>query len=123
MHILTRRQMIKRTAQAAGALAASTQMNSLLAVPEKRRFKIGACDWSIGKVGDVSEMELAKKIGLDGLQISMGSLADDMNLRHRELQQEYLNASQKTGVEIASLAIGEMNNIPYKNDERAEQWV
>jgi len=73
MNLFTRRQMIRRTAQTAGALALATPFAPLFAAPEKRRFRIGACDWSIGKQGDISGMELAKKIGLDGLQISLGN--------------------------------------------------
>jgi sugar phosphate isomerase/epimerase len=123
MNTLSRRQMLARTAQSLAALAVAAQFEPLFAAPEKRRFKIGACDWSIGKQGDVSGMELGRKIGLDGLQVSLGTAADDMKLRRREVQQEYLDAARKTGLEVSSLAIGEMNNIPYKSDDRAEQWV
>jgi sugar phosphate isomerase/epimerase len=122
MKIFTRRQMITRSVQAVAAFAVASAPTCLQAA-EKRRYKIGACDWSIGKQGDVTGLELARRIGLDGLQISLGSLADDMKLRRREVQQAYLEAAKAAGVEIASLAIGEMNNIPYKSDERAEQWV
>jgi len=123
MNLFTRRQMIRRTAQTAGALALATPFAPLFAAPEKRRFRIGACDWSIGKQGDISGMELAKKIGLDGLQISLGTVKDDMKLRRTEVQQAYLDASKNSGMAVASLAIGEMNNIPYKSDLRPEQWV
>jgi sugar phosphate isomerase/epimerase len=34
-----------------------------------------------------------------------------------------LDYSQETGVSLASLAIGELNNVPYKSDDRAAQWV
>ncbi len=121
MNTITRRQMIRRSACALGALAAASGPS--MASPGSSRFKIGACDWSIGKQGDVTGFELAKRIGLEGLQVSLGTLADDMKLRRREVQEAFLEASRKTGVAIASLAIGEMNNIPYKSDERAEQWV
>src|SRR6266498_1799680 len=115
MKSLTRREMLTRSAQATAALAFASTFAPLLAAPEKRRFKIGACDWSIGKQADVSGMELAKRIGLDGLQVSLGTLADDMKLRRREVQQTYRNASNRYGIQVASLAIGEMNNIPYKS--------
>lgn len=115
--------MIKRAAQTTGALAFGSSLAPLFAASDKRRFKIGACDWSIGKMGDVTGLELAKRIGLDGLQISLGTVADDMKLRKREVQQAYLDASRDHKMEIGSLAIGELNNIPYKSDARAEQWV
>jgi L-ribulose-5-phosphate 3-epimerase len=119
MNIITRRQMIRRAAYGLGAFAFSSVFTSAAA----GRYKIGACDWSIGKLGDVTGLALAKRIGLDGLQVSLGTLADDMKLRRRDVQQAYLEASRKSGAAIASLAIGEMNNIPYKSDPRAEQWV
>lgn len=123
MKTLSRRRMCTLTAQSAALLGLTTEFAPLFAAPDKRRFKIGACDWSIGKQADVTGFELAKKIGLDGIQVSLGSLSDDMKLRRREVQQTFLEASKMQGIAISSLAIGEMNNIPYKSDPRAEQWV
>ena len=76
-------------------------------------FKIGACDWSIGKNADPGCFAVAKKIGLDGVQVSLGTAANDMHLRKPEMQKKYLAESKKHGVEIASLAIGELNKFPY----------
>ena len=44
-------------------------------------------------------------------------------LRKAEMQQQYKDAARKTGVEVASLAIGELNEIPYKSDPRTPAWV
>jgi sugar phosphate isomerase/epimerase len=123
MKTFTRRQMILRSTLTVAGLEVSTQFAPLFSASSQRRFKIGACDWSIGKQGDPAGFDLAKRIGLDGLQVSLGSLADDMKLRRPEIQQSYREAAARQGLEIASLAIGEMNNIPYKSDPRAEQWV
>jgi sugar phosphate isomerase/epimerase len=120
MKNISRRQMISHTMLALGTITCPPWAS---AASEPPRYRIGACDWSIGKMGDVSGLELAKKIGLDGVQVSLGTVADDMKLRRPEVQRAYLDASQKTGIAISSLAIGEMNNIPYKSDDRAEQWV
>lgn len=89
----------------------------------KARFRIGACDWSIGKMADPAALEVAKQIGLDGVQVSLGTLANEMHLRRPEVQQRYKDAVKKSGVEVLSLAIGEMNNIPYKSDARTIPWV
>ena len=91
----------------------------MLAAPEKRRFKIGACDWSLGKLADPASFEVARQIGLAGVQVSLGTVADDMKLRKPEVQQQFKEA----GVQIASLAIGELNNVPYKSAPRTEAWV
>ena len=53
----------------------------LLAAPEQRRVKIGACDWSIGKMGSPAAFEVAKEIGLDGVQVSLGTASNNMRLR------------------------------------------
>src|SRR5690242_5909909 len=123
MKSLTRREMLVRTAQTASALALSAEFAPLLAAPEKRLFKIGACDWSIGKMASPAAFEVAKAIGLDGVQVSLGSASDDMKLRKAEVQQQFKEAAKANGVDIASLAIGELNNVPYKSDPRTEAWV
>jgi hypothetical protein len=68
-------------------------------------------------------IEVAKQIGLDGVQVSLGTLADDMHLRKPEVQQQYKDAAKQTGLEVASLAIGELNNILYKSDPLTVPWV
>lgn len=120
---LTRRNLITRCAQTAAAFTLWPHLAPLFAAPAKRRFKIGACDWSIGKMADVGALEVAKDIGLDGVQVSLGTEANKMHLRQKEVQQAYRDGAKKYGVEVASLAIGEMNRIPYKSDPRPIEWV
>jgi sugar phosphate isomerase/epimerase len=114
-HLISRRRMI--------ALASAAALAPLVAAPEQRRFKIGACDWSLGKQGDPAAFEIARVIGLDGVQVSLGTEANDMHLRHADVQQRYQDAARATGVAIASLAIGELNRVPYKSDPRTIRWV
>ena len=121
--MLTRRHMLQRTARATAALAIGPTVTSLLAAPEKRRFKIGACDWSLGKLADPASFEVARQIGLDGVQVSLGTASDNLKLRQPEVQQQFKDAAKQAGVQIASLAIGELNNVPYKSDPRTEAWV
>ena len=115
--------MIRRSAGAMATLAVPAQFASLLSAQEKHRFKIGACDWSLGKMDDPAAFEVAKEVGLDGVQVSLGTAANDMRLRRPDIQQQYKDAAKKAGLEIASLAIGEMNNVPYKSDPRTIGWV
>jgi sugar phosphate isomerase/epimerase len=89
----------------------------------KRHFKVGACDWSLGKSANIEAFELAKAIGLSGIQVNLGNLTNDLHLRQPSLQTQYLAMSKSTGVKISSLAISELNNVPYKSDPRTEQWV
>jgi L-ribulose-5-phosphate 3-epimerase len=120
---LSRREMIRQSAQATAWLALAANCAPLFAAPEKRRFRLGACDWSIGKTSDPAAFEVAKQIGLDGVQVSLGTVANDLHLRKPAVQQQYKEATRKTGLEVASLAIAELNSIPYKSDPRTVQWV
>ena len=119
--VITRRRLIQTTAATTGLLALSP-FAPLFADEPKRRFKIGACEWSLRKE-DPSSLDVAKKIGLDGVLVNMGRVHDDMHLRQPAVQQAYLAAAKRIGVEIASLALGEMNNVPLKSDPTAEQWL
>ncbi len=121
--MLTRRQMMARTALTAAALGLGPSLAPLLAAPDPRRFRIGACDWSIGKMATPEAMVVAKEIGLDGVQVSLGTEKNNMHLRQPAVQQSYRQATDTTGVATASLAIGELNNIPYKSDPRTIEWV
>lgn len=88
-----------------------------------RKFKIGACDWSIGKWSDIGAFKVAKEIGLDGIMVDMGGEENDLHIRNKEIQKAYLAEAQKTGVEISSIALGVYNKIPFHSDARTEQWV
>ena len=91
-------------------------------VPPGRWFKIGACEWNLGKA-DPSSFDVAQKIGLDGVQINMGTVGNDMHLRKPEVQKAYLEAAKRTGLGIGSLALAETNSIPLKSDPRAAGWL
>ena len=114
-----RRRFLARTS----ALVALARFAPLFAADARPRFKIGACDWSIGRMADPAALEVAKQIGLDGVQVSLGTAANGMHLRRPEIQQRYKDAAKKLGVEVLSLAIGELNSIPYKSDPRTIPWV
>lgn len=123
-HIMvSRREMLRQSVQATAWLALAANCAPLFAAPDKRRFRLGACDWSIGKMADPAAFEVAEQIGLDGVQVSLGTVADNMHLRQPQVQQQYKVAARARGLQVSSLAIGELNNIPYKSDPRTVQWV
>ncbi|MHC4625206.1 MAG: sugar phosphate isomerase/epimerase family protein, partial [Planctomycetota bacterium] len=91
--------------------------------PRKRGFKIGACDWSLGKSSDPGSFEVARAIGLDGVQVNMGGVKNNVHLRKGEVQKAFLTEAKKNGMEIASFCLLDLNRLPYKSDAHAEQWV
>ncbi len=128
---MTRRRIL---ATAAGAFAGLTILgDSPLSAQEENRergqrrprgFRIGVCDWTIGKRTDPTAFAMAKKIGLDGVQVDFGGGQDkDPPLFDPELQKRYPEELQAQNMRIASLAMGVLNEVAYKSDPRAEQWV
>jgi L-ribulose-5-phosphate 3-epimerase len=115
--------MLRHVTETAAFAAGISAFGPLLAAPKTRGFKIGACDWSLGKRGYPAAFDVAKQIGLDGVQIDMGNIQNDMRLRKPEFQKEYREAAGRTGLEIASLAITQLNEVPLKSDPRAAQWL
>lgn len=120
MAMLTRRDLLKKSLTF-GAVAGLVWQEARAA--RAKKIRIGACDWSIGKNSDPAAFDVAKEIGLEGIMVNMGSAVDNLHLRDKQLQQTYLDASKRTGVAISSLALGEMNDVPYKSDPRTEEWV
>jgi L-ribulose-5-phosphate 3-epimerase len=116
---LTRRDVL-HTAAAVVGLGPAGMRGTLL---QRGRFRIGACDWSIGMRAKTEAFTVAKQLGLDGVQVSMGSVDNDLQLRRPEMQQAYREASTATGVQIGGVALDVMNQVPYKSDPRTEQWV
>jgi L-ribulose-5-phosphate 3-epimerase len=119
---INRRVMITRTAGTAAFAAMAGRFRPLLAASDKRWFKIGACDWNLGRM-DPGAFDVAKQIGLDGVQVSLGTEANGMHLRKPEVQTAYREAMKKTGLEIGSIALGETNRVPLKRDPKAAQWL
>src|SRR5688572_9140813 len=116
----SRRQFIRNT----GLLSCAPLLaNTAFCAGSAKQLSIGACDWSIGKSSDPAAFEVAKQIGLQGLMVNIGNLDNDLHLRRKEVQQTFLDASRDSGVEISSVALAELNQVPYKSDPRTIEWV
>ena len=117
---ITRRGLLKR----AGAfLALNTLTDHRMFGGIAQQLRISACDWSIGKSSDPGAFDVAKEIGLEGVQVNLGNLQNNLHLRDKSRQQLYLDKSKESGIKISSLAIAELNNVPYKEDPQTEMWV
>ena len=78
LHI-TRRQMMIGTARAAAGLAVTCSCAPSAKVKQEQDqakapagFKLGICDWTVGKTANPGSFEIARKIGLDGVQVDFG---------------------------------------------------
>ncbi len=117
---ITRRGFLKRTACGAVALSAASRWG--LAAGEAPKLKVGACDWSL-MVVEPGALEVAKAIGLDGVEISAGDPADTLRIADPAYRQQYKELAENTGVEVASVAMGLLNNAPLATDPRGPAWL
>lgn len=121
---MTRRELMTSAAAAAAGLALGSSCAPSAGQKAKAAgFKIGVCDWTIGKMSNPASLEVAKRIGLDGVQVDFGRGEEDLPLFDADLQKRFLEEAQKQQMEIASLAMGVLNSVPYKSDPRADRWV
>jgi sugar phosphate isomerase/epimerase len=119
---ISRRKWIENVGVGVTAFAFSKELSPLFADADSRKFKIGACEWSLRK-SDPSCFDVAKEIGLDGVQVDFGNLSNGLHLRKPEVQKAYINAAKRTGLEIASLAMAVLNSVPLKSEPCSALWV
>ncbi|MBK8502586.1 MAG: sugar phosphate isomerase/epimerase [Saprospiraceae bacterium] len=119
---MNRRIFLKNSALIAGGCLSST-WPAVFTSENKNRFKIGACDWSIGQRGKLEAFDVARNLGLDGLQISFRVNDFEPLLEKSVIQSDFQTKAEATGISIGSLALGLLNEFPYKSDARTEQWV
>lgn len=105
-----------------GAALASSWLRRVPAA-EAAKYPIGACDWSINAGQDIRAFEIAKEIGLDGVQVSFGAPGGKFDLRDPEVRRQFQEASKATGVKIASLAMGILNSVPFATEPQTVEWV
>ena len=125
---MTRREMVAKSAFAlAGLTLGATCRPYPVANPEpplatalRPGFQIGVVDWELGLAGDPAVLEMASRLGFDGVQVDLGEVKP---MLEPEAQQEYQSRAQAHAIEIASLSLGILNRVPYKSDPHAEQYV
>ena len=110
------------TARAGAAAGLAGAVRELLAA-EAPWLKLGMCDWSMRRRADLSALELARRIGLDGVEVSVGSAEDGLPLHRPAVQQAYQQTARKYGLAIPSLAMSVLNRRPLISEPRARLWV
>jgi len=86
-------------------------------------LRVGICDWSIGAAGGTKALELAARIGLEGVQISPRLVGDKLSFAAPQVQKEYKEAVKATGVQVASLGLTVTNRCALATDPRGPAWL
>jgi sugar phosphate isomerase/epimerase len=86
------------------------------------KIRLSACDWSLDANGP-GGLEIAQRVGLEGLEVSTGGPADILDIAKPEVRQQYKDNVAKTGVVVSSLAMGFLNSSPLAKAELGVQWL
>ena len=117
---ITRRELLKTgTLSAAGILWANR-----LRAETGLNLKLSACDWSMQVTAQPEGLDVAKAVGLDGLEISCTDEPKDiLKIADADFRGAYRGAMERTGMQISSVAMGLLNSYPFASDERAPAWL
>ena len=87
------------------------------------RFKIGVTDWNLKMENKPEAVALAKRLGFDGVQVSLGKGEGRLPLSDPALQQKYLAESRRLGLPLASVCLEILHTNGLKNDPLGQRWV
>jgi sugar phosphate isomerase/epimerase len=116
--MLTTRRTLLYTAGAALAPAAR-----LLAAGQKlAALKIGVTDWDLKLAAQPAALEFAKRLGFDGVEVSLGR-KNGLALADPAIQQQYLDAAKKQKIAIAGTCLDILHVNYLKSDPLGKKWV
>jgi L-ribulose-5-phosphate 3-epimerase len=114
---ITRRSFLE--VAGSGALAASR------GIAKPSGLKIGVTDWNLQQTGKGEAVALAKKLGFDGVEVSLGRkpVDDKLPLDNQEIQERYLAAAREHGIGLAGACLDILHVNYLKNDKLGQKWV
>jgi L-ribulose-5-phosphate 3-epimerase len=93
-------------------------------------LRIGVTDWDLlgihyfkHSTPKPEAVELAKRLGFDGLEINLGRRPDGLPLSDPELQQQFLDQSRRHELPISSTCLDILHQNYLKSDPLAIRWV
>jgi L-ribulose-5-phosphate 3-epimerase len=121
MPMLTRRNFIDMSIRATAVLA--TAGLPAFAAKAGVKFRVGVTDWNLQQEGKIESIALAKALGFDGVQVSIGKGTDKLPLSDPALQKIYLDESKRVGLPVESLCLEILHRNYLKSDPLGQRWV
>lgn len=93
--------------------------------PVKRRVRIGVTDWNLRQSGKVEAVALAKSLGFEGVEVSIGRKpqGDLLPLADPALQDRYLAAAREHGIALAGTCLDILHINWLKSDKLGQKWI
>ena len=87
------------------------------------KFKVGVTDWNLRQEGKTDAISLAKRLGFDGVQVSLGVGTDKLPLADPAVQEAYKAESRRVGLPLASVCLNVLHRNYLKSDPLGQRWV
>ena len=115
---LSRRSFV---ATAGAAVAGSSALHAA----KGSRLRIGITDWNLHQTAKLEAVALAKKLGFDGVQVSLGMKLVDgkLPLDNGALQARYLAAAADHRIPIDGTCLDILHVNYLKHDRLGQKWV
>ena len=88
-------------------------------------LKIGVTDWNLQQTGKFEAVALAKRLGFDGVEVSLGRKPVDgkLPLDNSETQARYLDEAKKHKLHLAGTCLDILHVNYLKNAKLGQEWV
>jgi L-ribulose-5-phosphate 3-epimerase len=86
------------------------------------KFPVGVTDWNLRREADPASFAVARRIGFDGVQVSLATGQPRQPISH-EVVQQYLRESQQHGVPMVSTCLNILHTNYLKSDPLGPQRV
>src|SRR5258707_10352775 len=90
-----------------GSVTAAPTAARLFAAVQAHAPKIGVTDWNLKKTGDLDAVALAKSLGFDGVQVSLGRKPVDgkLALDNADVQAQYIERAKQQNIALAGTCL------------------
>jgi len=98
---------------------------SALNAGSRPRLKIGVTDWNLEMTGRIEALGRAKRLGFDGVQISLGRKVVDgqLPLDNPKLIAQYRDESRRLGIPIDGTCLDRLHDDCLKDSGAAPKWI
>lgn len=106
-------------------LSASAGAGTLTLLAARPKLQIGVTDWNLKLTGKVEAVSLAKRLGFEGVQVSLGRtpVNDHLPLADPEIQAKYIAEAKAQQIPIDGTCLDILHTNCLKNDPLGKKWL
>ena len=86
-------------------------------------LQIGVTDWNLRQEAKLEAVALARRLGFDGVEISIGVGQESLPLADPALQQQYVAEARRLQLPVPSTCLNILHRNILKADKLAQRWV